>query len=508
MIEELTGKYDEFKGVIDILPVNTKYNRKRKIDYITEEEANDNKRLEQVKAEIEKRIRQFNGLKLNGKIEQLKKELEKCDIANEWNTYNTSYEKMHLDYYLYQLHRYYKEDLVSVNTCIKKIIESFKKVEITLTKDDFKFNDYASSYMEKILTNAKDDELSTYFEEIYWKNPDIIRIIEINFKNIYLKNEKKIDKYYEIRHQAFLKKHKDEEIYDMRIKLSSQIKSLDGRDIYLNFQRFVNNEYSVVDFKKDDIEKKKEIYFEENSYGYDKLIEIDKVLNEYNMMIKYRDMFNDMKERLEKKDTLKNSKGNALKEVAKEEDKLIKLNAKRNKKALFGKPKNDEKWVFDYKEVLNNVIKHYDEFDDACFNDLVFLKLSQDSTVSDVLKLISSNYLYFVNQAYKKDENANINDVTKQFEDLKDYVNNNKFVLLNNVALLDDKPMKQLISDKYNLEHVKLSVEALMDESLERTIGDIEMFIKYEDVVASWLNIDDVALYLNYQALLEKEKTQ
>ena len=506
MIEELTTKYEEFKGVIDILPVNTKYNRKRKVDYIMEEINNDTKRLQQVKTEIEKRIRQFDTLKVNDKIEKLENQLEKCNIANEWNLYNTSYEKMHLDYYLYQLHRYYKEDLVSVNACIKKIIESFKKVEIILTKDDFKFNDYAASYMEKILSNVSDQELSTYFEEIYWKNPDIINIIEINFKNIYLKNEKKIDKYYETRHQAFLKNHKDEEIYDMRIKLSAEIKNLNGRDTYLNFQRFVNNEYSVADFKEDDLNKKKEIYFDDGSYNYDNLIEIDKALNEYNVMIKYRELFADMKERLEKKDTLKNSKNNALKEVSKEEDKLIKLNAKRNKKGLFGKPKNDEKWLFEYKEVLNSIINHYNEFDDACFNDLVFLKLTQDSTILEVLKLISSNYLYFVNQAFKKDENANINDVTKQFEDLKDYINNNSFTLLNNIALLDDKPMKQLISDKYNLEHVKISEDALMDENIEKTIGDIETFIKYEDILASWINIDDVSLYLNYTNLLNSEK--
>ena len=158
------------------------------------------------------------------------------------------------------------------------------------------------------------------------------------------------------------------------------------------------------------------------------------------------------------------------KEVSKEEDQLIKLNAKRNKKGMFGKKKNDEKWLFQYKEILNNVFKHYDEFDDACFNDLVFLRLSQDSTVEEVLKLISSNYLYFVNQAFKKDENANINDVTKMFEELRDFVNNNKFTLLNNIALLDDKPMKQLISDKYNLNHVKLSTDALLDEKNAKSL--------------------------------------
>ena len=52
MIEELNSKYDEFKGVIDILPVNTKYNRKRKIDYIDGETENDNKRISAVTKEI------------------------------------------------------------------------------------------------------------------------------------------------------------------------------------------------------------------------------------------------------------------------------------------------------------------------------------------------------------------------------------------------------------------------------------------------------------------------
>lgn len=507
MIEELNNKYNDFKGVIDILPVNTKYNRKRKTDYILEEIENDNKRLEQVKKEIEKRINSFSSLEVNNKIQELEHELEKCNIVNEWSNYNTAYEKMHLDYYLYQLHRYYKEDLVSVNACIKKILESFKKVEIVLTKDDFNFNSYVADYMEKILNNVTDQELADYFEEIYWKNPDIIKTIEINFKSIYLRNEKKIDKYYETRHQEFLNNHKDEEIYNMRIKLSNDIKTLKGEDAFLNFQKFVNNEYAIADFKKDDIDKKKQIYFNEESYNYDNLLELNQVLNEYNVLIKYKYLFTDMRERLEKKDSLKNAKNNALKEVSKEENKLIKLNDKHNKKPLFGKKKNDEKFLFNYKNILNNIIKYYDEFDNACFNDLVFLKLSQDSTVLEVLKLISANYLYFVERTFANDESLNINDVTKTFDELKEYINNNNFVLLNNIALLDEKQMKQLISDKYNLGNIKLSTDSLLDENIERTISDIRLLINYEDIVKSGINIDDISLYLDYSKLLEKENS-
>lgn len=505
MIEELESKYEELKGVIDVLPVNTKYNRKRKIDCILDEVKNDNERLNLVKAEIENRISHFKELSVNPTIEQLEQELEKCNIANEWNNFNTSYEKMHLDYYLYQLSKYYKEDLASVNACIKKIIESFKKVEIVLTKEDFNFNNYVSQYMEKLLSNATDEELKDAFEEIYWKNSDIIKIMEVNFKSLYLKNEKKIDKYYEDRHNEYLKNHKDEELYEMRINLSDKINELKGLDACLNFQKFSSGEYSLADFKEEDMHKKQETYFSGDSYNAENLYELYKVLNEYQVLIKYKYLFDDMKSKLEKKDELKNSKANALKEINKEEGQLIKLNAKQNRKGLFGKKKNDEKWLFEYKNVLTSILGHYDEFDNACFNDLVYTRMTQDSSIIDVLKLVVSNYLYFVEETFKLDENQDINDITDRFEKLKSYVNNNSFILLNNIALLDEKQMKQLIVDKYNLGQINLTIENLIDDNLEKTIADIKLLIDYENIINSGINVNDVALYSEYSKLVDVE---
>lgn len=502
MIDDLTNKYNEFKGVIDILPTNTKYNRKRKVDYIVDEEAKDNERLSLVKKEIEKRISIFNDLKPNDNIEKLKKELEKCNIINEWNNYNTAYEKMHLDYYLYQLHRYYKEDLASVNACINKVLDSFKKVNIVLTKEDFDFNNYSQEYMDKIINNASSEELTSCFEELYWKNPDIIKTIEINFKSIYLKNEAKINKYYDERHNEFLKNHNDSEIYDMRIKLSNQIKELESLDNCLNFERFKNGDYAVNDFKEADIIKKRETYFDLDYYAYDTLKDLRRILDEYNILIKYKYLFTDMKDKLEKKNELKNSKTNALKKISKDETVLKKLNAKQNKKPLFGKKKNNDKWLFDYKNAINSIITNYDEFDQECFNDLIYEKLNQDSTIIEVLRLITSNYLYFVQKTKELDENQDINNINDEFNKLKDYVNNNDFILLNNIALLDEKQMKQLIVDKYNLGHIKLTIDSLLADTVDKTISDIENLINYEDIINSGISIDDISLYLEYDKLV------
>ena len=492
MIDELNKHYDEFKEVFNILPTNTKNNIKKKLIYLEEEENNNNKNIELVKNEILTRINKFNNLKVNNNIDKYNEELEKCNIVNEWNNYNTSYEKMHLDYYLYQLHRYYKEDLEGVNNCIKNILESFKKVDINITVEDFDFNDLACEYMSQIINNKSFDELKKTFEEIYWKNSEIIKIIEINFKSIYLKYERKIDKYYENRHNEFLKNHTDKEIYDIRIKLNNDLEELKECDSYLNFQKFVNNEYLLSDYKELEIEKKKNLYFE-NNYNIIRLKELYYTLEEYKILIKYKYLFDDMKSKLQDKANFKNSKSNLLKEISKKEKELKKLNISHNKKNLFGK-KNDEKWLFKYKEVLNEVTSKYDELENINFNDLIYNKLKEDSSILEVLYLITSNYLYFVNKTYELDESRDINDITNEFEKLKAYINNNEFIILNNIALLDEKQMKELIVNKCNLENINLTIESLLIDNIDKTCNDIKNLINYENIIKSGISIEDITL--------------
>ena len=506
MIDELNQQYDEFKGVIDILPVNTKYNRKRKMDYITEQADKDNELLEQVKNEIESRIDGLKRLEVNEEITNLEKEIEKCNIINEWNEYNTVYEKMHLDYYLYQLHRYYKDNLEGVNECLERIIEAFNKVNITLTADDFDFSTEAREYMTKVLAKESEEELKKCFEEIYWKNSDIIKIIEINIKSIYLKYEKKIIKYYIERHQEFLKKHKDNELLEMRIKLNDKLTELKGTDKYLILQKFINHEFLVKDFEDTEVEKRKSAYFSEDNYSFDSLIKIETSLNEYDMLLKYNYLLSDMRSRLEKKEEFKNALQNALKDIDKEEKQLKKMVAKHNAKPiLFFKKKNDEKWIFDYNTLLGSISGKYDTLDNLRFNELVFTKLSKDSTVYDVLKFIASNYLYFVDRTKALEDGSDINAINDKFEELKHKIYMiGDYMLINNLALLDERQIKQIIADRYKLENINLSEEVLQVGNLEKTIADIRALIDYEYFKISGINIDDIDLYLEYSKLVKE----
>ena len=61
--------------------------------------------------------------------------------------------------------------------------------------------------------------------------------------------------------------------------------------------------------------------------------------------------------------------------------------------------------------------------------------------------------------------------------------------------------MKELISNKYNLENISLSIDSLMEDSVDSTINDIVKLINYENFAKANINLDDIFLYLEYQTI-------
>ena len=115
MIEQ---QIKEEQQIIDTLPEKTIDNRKKKQEYIEKKLAEVKDCEKKLLDEMKKRYLKLEQVSENESISALKEEEKKLTLFKKWNNYNTSYEKMHLDYYLYQLHCYYKDDLKSVNACL------------------------------------------------------------------------------------------------------------------------------------------------------------------------------------------------------------------------------------------------------------------------------------------------------------------------------------------------------------------------------------------------------
>ena len=66
--------------------------------------------------------------------------------------------------------------------------------------------------------------------------------------------------------------------------------------------------------------------------------------------------------------------------------------------------------------------------------------------------------------------------------------------MINSIALLDRKQMKEIIANKYRLEGIMMNPDYLEETVLEETMMDINNIIRYEDIVSSGLSIDDIEL--------------
>src|SRR5574344_1838750 len=196
MKDKISKKIDEFKIVLDTLPTNTIKNRSKKKELIQQELQHSTNLLKGLTDEMDFRKGHILSFKENPDLNVIKENITKCDSINKFSEYNTPYEKIKLDYYLYQLHRYYQENISNVIECISQIISSFKQVNIVLTINDFNYNYYVQKYITEIFKNSSKEKLNKVFEECYWKCPEMLTILELNFKSIYLRNEKKINNLY------------------------------------------------------------------------------------------------------------------------------------------------------------------------------------------------------------------------------------------------------------------------------------------------------------------------
>ena len=158
--------------------------------------------LDEILAEIKRRTIKIKSFVPDTKIEKLEQEIKYMDKIELLDKNTTSFEKMGLDEILYVLKRFYKNNLELVNDAIVKCLEKFRIVGINLVANDFNYSIYTKEYMNVLLEEIKKGDSNSgrvkdTFEQIYWKCPDIIIHIELNFRSLYLKNEKAINKYYD-----------------------------------------------------------------------------------------------------------------------------------------------------------------------------------------------------------------------------------------------------------------------------------------------------------------------
>ena len=258
-VEKIIENIGVNKEILSTMPQNNEKNKKiykEKIEEIKKE-------YEKYKSDIldifSKRYNEEINISIDKSIENFSNRLNTIkNLMYLLNDEQTSYEKMGLDINIYKLEKYYKENLENVNEQIASCIEKFHMVGIELNIEDFNYVSYVKEYMEVFLQELQKDDihskkLKTAFEQIYWKCPDIIRNIALNFRNIYLTKQNIIDKYFEKEKNEILKKwaKNPSEIKKTYIALKQQKIEKEAIDKKIIIDNFLNGTLNTKNYTKE-----------------------------------------------------------------------------------------------------------------------------------------------------------------------------------------------------------------------------------------------------------------
>lgn len=527
--EKINSQIDVDKEILSVLPKNTKKNLQAYKDKADEIKRGYETYLEQILSEMKRRVIKINSIVPDPKVEKLTQELQYMDKINLLDKNTTSFEKMELDEILYVLKRFYKNNLELINDAIVKCIEKFRIVGINLTEEDFNYSVYTKEYMKVLLENIKKGDpnsakVKDKFEQIYWKCSDIIIHIELNFRSLYLKYEKTINKYFDDAKKQITKELglSEEEAIEKYNLLQSQLIEAKNKDTALIIEKFVNNEKNPKDYEPSSIKKhyKKLLETELEECDKEEQVEINKNISrlqnslyEFKNYMKFKFIYDEAIEIYKSKEKYKAIYNQKLKQIKKIETKLFKMNKKLERfeshkgllQRLFNKNNNRlEKINVNANTQTLELRNIYRDLEENKIKNIIATTLNDNSTIYDVLLLICPFYSFLVNSIIDEFPDISQDEIQEMIVKFRRFIKYPKITIINNVNILEEKDIVMMIKDKYNLCNITITKEDLNDENLSNLITTVNTICENSYIENSKISLEDIEFLLQANKILSE----
>lgn len=495
MKEKLLKEIEEIQNTLEVLPKNNMKQKEKYQEYIDD---NIRKYLEQfnaVKSEIDTRydiIKSSYSTELVPEIEPLNLELVRI-----LDKRITSLEKMNLNYYFYELSHFYDNDLDKINNVILEILEAFNKVGIKLTANDFNYSELVYDYMNTLLNDHSN--IKQKFETIFWTNHDIINHIAANFKYLYYKNEKKIDKFYEDNYKQY---NYDQYLNNYIVALDKNEKEKSRNKKYV-LDLLLNKKVIAQALEPKNLKTTIDTFLpREDGSNYEYLLKIRKSLIEYKRYLDFEYIITGFKTIFPNKESFKDQFENKLKEVSKKEDELFKFNKKINSKSIF-RPKGNklDTIIYTRNTTLTEILNLYKELDELEIGESIYKNVTPDSSYLEVLSLMLHNFHYLVKLIKEQYEDVEINVIRQCIDRLSEFVYQTNISLISNINIAEDKNIAQIISDRYKISNIKLEEADLDKEKIDKTLEKINEIIASYDIKSVGIKLDEVEFLMKVDAL-------
>lgn len=524
------------KILISTLPTKTKANKKKfneNIDSILK------KYIEYKKCLKNYLLAKSRSLTIKEKEEDLEKlndNISKLEHARfVLNPTNTYFEKMGFDNLIYRISNYYNFNFNCLNDIINDFIDKFELASIELTKEDFDYTYYVYEYMTVFLEtrNSKSEtynKVSEKFEQIYWLNPEIIEHIELNFRKLIRKYQKKFE--------IYINKLQKEIMIENKIKnYDDCLDKLKNAYIELNF----SSRETVTDIlnaaKKGEFDisqylpnsKVREVAFSSLAGESidlsnknqmikfcDSLEKFKMNIEEYANYLEFTELFNNFKEEygsiLDNNNSKKNRESKELlNKIIKSEQELAKISSPlMKKKSLFNNI--SEKKTAELKllsaQKAKEIHKMYEEYDIVYFKDVVLGILNKNISVADVLNIYYS-FDYFKKIAIQKAYQLNdYDEIIKYSESFDIFSMDPTNAIVRGTFLFEEDNIANNMANKYRLNGIRLTDSDLDEDNLKILLNKILLILRVNKIENSNTSVEKLWFIVQVEKILEKEASK
>lgn len=526
--EKINNQIDVDKEILSVLPKNNKKNLQAYKDKASEIKHEYENYLDKILSEMKRRTLKINSAKPSDKIDSIERQIKSMNKIELLDKNTTSFEKMELDEILYTLKRFYKNNLEEVNEAIVKCLDKFNMVGIVLTADDFNYSNYTKEYMEVFLEEKKHGDINSTkvkdsFEQIYWKCSDIIIHIELNFRYLYLKNEKTIDKYFEEQVKKITKDWgmNEEEAIEKYNDLQNELIETKNSDTALILNKFLEGEKNPKDYEESSTLKnyKKLVGRDPQEFSKEEREEIDKnifrlqnSLYEYKNYLRFKFIYDEVLEIYNTKEKYNVLCSQKLKEIKKAENKLFKTNRKSDRyerhigllQKIFKRNNNRlEETTNDVNSQVLALRDLYRDYEENKVKNIIASSLNENSTIYDVLLLICKFYSFLVNTIIKNNPDISQEEIQESIKRFNRFIKYPRITIINNVTINTDKDIVLMIKDKYNLCNINITKSDLDEENVYNLITTVNILCENYNIVNNTdISIEDIEFILQANKIL------
>ena len=516
-IEDFNHDVEIHKNVLSSMPINNQKNLKAYHKKVTELKEEYISVRDEIYREIKNRSSKYFNIKPDARLNDLSEEIKGLDNLALLNPLNSPYEKLGLDNILYRLNHFFKNDLDNLNNDILKILQIFKDVGIVLTSEHFIYSNYAKAYIKELLTDSSIEKMKFVFEELHWKCPDVILHVSMNIRLLYEKNKDKFIEYVNNRQRQYLKDGMTYDDYMLKQEnLVREYYDLTHFDKYSILNGFLNSELILNDYTVVNVGKCSSKFYDENTSIEEQKNMINDTKNllfniiEYKNYLKYSFIVDDIRKKYSERSSHLGEAAKISKEIDALSQELVKMNETISngytKGFLFMKKRVDtEKMILDLNAKVKELSDKYDAYDLAVVYEQMNKYITDTSTIYDVFRF-SLSYKYYLRNCIKTSKDDAGIDVVKQIvKEFDEFLHKTNINIIKNVNFNIDSDIAEIISDHYQLLHLKLTKESLSEENLDILIKDLTIIVNNYYMLEQDLNIDLINDLFESKKIIDSE---